>query len=248
MTKEERRAYQRQWERDNKDRVNANARARRAARKDELNAKARERYHLRKDKEKERKRLYYLNNKEKVTQRNKRWNEANPDKVKAAGLKWKKENPDKVKGWLTNWRVKNVEHEKEYQAANRDKERARNRKNRKIKYDTDPVYRLSQVLRASIIQSFGSRSYQKSTLTATILGCTFEEFKTYIESKFEPWMNWLNHGLYNGEPGYGWDLDHNIPLSVSDSALEVECLNFYTNFQPLCSYINRDVKKDKVIY
>lgn len=47
---------------------------------------------------------------------------------------------------------------------------------------------------------------------------------------------------------YGWDLDHKIPISTTQNEKEVYTLNHYTNFQPLCSYINRDVKKSKVYY
>mgnify|MGYP000907082163 FL=1 len=79
-------------------------------------------------------------------------------------------------------------------------------------------------------------------------GCTFEEFKLYMESKFEPWMNWDNHGLYNGELNYGWDIDHIIPISSATSQQEILKLNHYTNLQPLCSYTNRYIKKDKLIY
>ena len=35
--------------------------------------------------------------------------------------------------------------------------------------------------------------------TTNILGCSVEEFKLYLESKFESWMTWDNKGLYNGE-------------------------------------------------
>ncbi len=76
-----------------------------------------------------------------------------------------------------------------------------------------------------------------------ILGCSFEFFKNYLESIFEPWMNWDNYGLYNGQPNYGWDIDHIIPLKTAKKEGEIIELNHYKNLQPLCSYINRDVKK-----
>ena len=55
-------------------------------------------------------------------------------------------------------------------------------------------------------------------------------------------MNWENRGLYNGELNYGWDLDHIIPICKAKTDEEVYKLNHYTNFQPLCSKINRDIK------
>ena len=69
--------------------------------------------------------------------------------------------------------------------------------------------------------------------------------KEYIESKFENWMNWDNKGLYNGEFNYGWDVDHIIPISSAKTEEEIILLNHYSNLQPLCSKINRDIKKDK---
>ena len=72
-----------------------------------------------------------------------------------------------------------------------------------------------------------------------------EDVKKYLESKFEPWMNWENYGLYNGELNYGWDIDHIIPISSTKTEEEVYRLNYYTNLQPLCSYTNRYIKKDK---
>ena len=39
-------------------------------------------------------------------------------------------------------------------------------------------------------------------------------------------MNWDNYASY-------WQLDHKIPISWSNTELEVYELNKYTNFQPL---------------
>ena len=61
-------------------------------------------------------------------------------------------------------------------------------------------------------------------------------------------MNWENRGLYNGDFDYGWDIDHIIPLSSANTEEDVIKLNQYTNLQPLCSKINRDIKKDKENY
>ena len=58
-------------------------------------------------------------------------------------------------------------------------------------------------------------------------------------------MNWENKGLYNGDLNYGWDIDHIIPISSAFTEVEILKLNHYTNLQPLCSKINRDIKKNK---
>ena len=82
-----------------------------------------------------------------------------------------------------------------------------------------------------------------------LLGCSFKEGKKYIEDKWEPWMNWDNHGIYIvGEYNVGWDVDHIIPTSSAKSKEELIKLFHYTNLQPLCSNINRNVKRDKITY
>src|SRR5690606_1090898 len=87
----------------------------------------------------------------------------------------------------------------------------------------------------------------KSSKTEQILGCSFTEFKEHIESQFEDWMTWDNYGLYNGEEKYGWDIDHITPISSAINENEVVELNHYTNLQPLCSKVNRDVKRDNIL-
>ena len=59
-------------------------------------------------------------------------------------------------------------------------------------------------------------------------------------------MSWDNYGLYNGELNYGWDIDHIIPLASATTEKELLKLNHFTNLQPLCSKINRDIKRDTI--
>ena len=42
-----------------------------------------------------------------------------------------------------------------------------------------------------------------------------------------------------------WDIDHIIPLNSASIEDDIIKLNNYTNLQPLCSYYNRFIKKDK---
>lgn len=41
---------------------------------------------------------------------------------------------------------------------------------------------------------------------------------------------------------------HIIPISSATNEEELIKLNHYTNLQPLCSKVNRDIKKDKIEY
>ena len=101
---------------------------------------------------------------------------------------------------------------------------------------------LEKDLRISIKKS----GYSKKSKTNEILGCSFNNFKFYLENKFQDWMYWENQGLYNGEINYGCDIDHIIPLSSDKNEEEIMRLNHYTNLQPLCSFVNRVIKRDKM--
>jgi hypothetical protein len=119
---------------------------------------------------------------------------------------------------------------------------------KKKRFETDPLFKLKGNIRSLIVMSFKYYGYKKNSKTSNILGCSFEEFKLYLEYKFESWMNWNNRGLYNGEFNFGWDIDHIIPISSAMNDEELIKLNHYSNLQPLCSKVNRDIKKNKYDY
>jgi hypothetical protein len=100
---------------------------------------------------------------------------------------------------------------------------------KKKRFEEDSNFRFITTIRKNI------NSYlkgNKNNKTEEILGCSFGEFREYIEDKFEYWMTWDNYGKYNGEFNFGWDLDHIIPLSSDNDIGELMELNHYTNFQP----------------
>jgi hypothetical protein len=157
---------------------------------------------------------YYSNNKQKISDRRK-------IKYRVNGVKYK------------NLTV--VEKDKRKSLCNSSKRKRRAK---------DPKYATRENIRGSINLGFRKRGFKKKTKTLDILGCSFEFFMEYIESKFESWMNWDNRGKFNGELNYGWDLDHIVPISSAVTEEDIIKLNHYTNFQPLCSYINRVIKKN----
>lgn len=62
-------------------------------------------------------------------------------------------------------------------------------------------------------------------------GCTIDELRKYIESQFEPWMNWDNFGTGTNK----WCIDHIIPCNQFDLSIEknrYSCFN-YKNLRPL---------------
>jgi hypothetical protein len=141
-------------------------------------------------------------------------------------------------------RDQKLDYQKEYQNKNKEKRNqylSRRRKN-------DVMFRLTTNIRNLINNSFYESGYSKKTRTEEIIGCSFNEMRFYLESRFEDWMDWENRGIYTGEFNSGWDIDHIIPISSAKSEQEIINLNHYTNLQPLCSKINRDIKKNKIEY
>lgn len=121
----------------------------------------------------------------------------------------------------------------------------------KKRYKNDILFRLKMLMNANINFALKRKGYSKNTRTYQILGCTFEEFKQHIESLFELWMNWDNQGDPKDgilEINKSWDLDHIIPTSSAKTEGELIKLNHYSNLQPLCSYVNRIIKKDRLDY
>jgi len=182
---------------------------------------------------------YREKNKEKLKEYKKEYNK-----------KARKNYPEKHQEWLRNYRKNNKEkvnlNQREYRKDNSELKEKRNIY-MKEKKKNDPVFKLKHRIRINIVTSIKNGGYVKKNKTEEILGCSFEEFKNHIESQFKEWMTFENHGKYNGEFENGWDLDHIIPLCIAKTEEETIKLNHFTNFQPLCSKINRDVKKGKIL-
>lgn len=139
-------------------------------------------------------------------------------------------------------RDKNLKQVRKYTTENRDIKNL----NYKKRLETDPIFKLKVNIRRALLKAFKKIGQIKKDQSVTILHCSIEEFKEYIQSQFKPWMNWKNHGIYiPGLYEQGWDLDHIIPLSSAKTTEELIRLNHYTNFQPLCSNVNRYIKANK---
>jgi hypothetical protein len=177
---------------------------------------------------KERKRIrnkaYREKNKKVLTENKKKYREENKVVISEYRKLYREENKDKIKEYYDGY--KEIRNEK-----------ARER------YKLDELYKLTKNIRTAISNSFRNEGYSKTSRTQNILGCSFEQLKLHLESQFEDWMTWDNYGKYNCEFKYGWDIDHIIPLSSANTIDDLLKLNDYKNLQPLCSKINREIKK-----
>lgn len=169
------------------------------------------------------------------------------DELEQLKLEQKIKRKKYEKGYYEKNKVKILENSKKYFKDNQKIKQEKNNKRYKERRDTDPIFKLTTNLKRNIRGVLKKNCFSKKSKTLEILGCSFEYFKNHIESLWEPWMNWGNYGLYNGELNYGWDIDHIIPTSTAIIEEDVYTLNHYSNLQPLCSYINRDIKRDNVV-
>jgi len=135
------------------------------------------------------------------------------------------------------------EYRKRYASLNKERLSANHAEYIKYKIANDSTFRFKKNTRNLVSNSFKRQNFSKNSRTFQIIGCSFEEFKAHIENQFEPWMTWENHGKYNGELNFGWDIDHIIPIKIAKTEEEIEKLNHYTNLQPLCSKVNRVLKR-----
>ena len=200
---------------------------------------------------------YYQENKDKIKLNAKQYFEDNKDKIKEYQKNYNKsrdKNYHVDKNYQKEWREANKDiikaKAKEYREANKDIIRAKAKEYVKFKRETDPMFKFIDNIKTNIRQSLTRNGFKKLSHTEQILGCSYKEFHSLIESKFESWMTWENQGnpkdgIY--ELNKTWDIDHIIPISTAINEYDVIKLNHHTNLQPLCSYTNRFIKKDNPI-
>ena len=176
-------------------------------------------------------------NKEEFNKKQKEYCDKNRERIREYKKKYYHKNSEEIDAKNKIFKLKNKEHYTKY-----NNEYVKNR------FKIDILFKLRFNIRTLIRSSISSTGYKKNTKTEQILGCSFVEFKEYLESKFEHWMNWENRGLYNGELNYGWDIDHIVPLASAKTEEDIIKLNHYSNLQPLCSKINRDIKRNNMYF
>lgn len=82
------------------------------------------------------------------------------------------------------------------------------------------------VIKRNLLRLLRSR-FNKNKRTTDYIGCSINEFKKYIESRFVHGMSWDNYGL--------WHYDHIIPITQFDLTNQSDQHKafHYTNIQPI---------------
>ena len=186
---------------------------------------------------KNRRKEHYIKNKEYELKRNKNWRDKNPEKLtltaRISSLKHRKKIQNlkitdseaydiirKKRNIIqSNWKKNNPEKKNKTQRLYRKRRKAR-----------DPGFKLLSNCRTQIHRVL--KNNIKSKNTKKLLGCTVEELKRHLSSKFIDNMSFENYGK--------WHVDHIKPCAKFDfTKLEeqVKCFH-YTNLQPLWAIDN----------
>jgi hypothetical protein len=107
----------------------------------------------------------------------------------------------------------------------------------------DPMYAIKEVIRCRILEALRKQNLKRTLSFQEMIGCSYLDYKHYIESKFTEGMSWKNRA-----GSHGWHIDHIVPCATFDLSKESEqkkCFH-YTNTQPL--FIRENVSKGYRIY
>ena len=180
---------------------------------------------------------HYIKNKQYELKRNKNWRDKNPEKLtlsaRISSLKHRKKIQnlkitdaeayaiirEKRNKLTSNWKKNNPERKNKLQRLYRKRRKAR-----------DPSYKLLANCRTHIHKVL--KGIIKSKKTKELLGCTVEDLKRHLSSKFVDNMSFENYGK--------WHIDHIKPCAKFDFTKpeeQVKCFH-YTNLQPLWAIDN----------
>ena len=173
----------------------------------------------------ERCKQYYKDNKDAILARNKKYREANRDAILAQQKKYRESNKEYIseakKKCYHAKKDKYLQMCSHYRKNNREKYNKRFRE----RYNTDPLFRLTDNIRTLIRLSISNGGYSKKSRTCQILGCSFKEYYQHIESQFTDGMTWERISEIH--------IDHRLPLSAANTEEELLALNHYSNLQPM---------------
>jgi len=135
--------------------------------------------------------------------------------------------------------LKNIDHEtaykKSYYKLNKAEILRSQNQRKKVRYRTDPAFRVTHLLRSRLHQALNGKN--KSASTLDLLGCTPEHARFHIESQFTEGMTWENIHIDHIQPCASFDLE--------DPNEQRKCFH-YTNLQPLLAEDNLR-KSDSIV-
>lgn len=177
-------------------------------------------YQNNKDLFSQRDKLYYQNNKEEINNRNNIYYEVHSKELCDKAKEYRKTNQDKI--FILN---------NKYYLENKSNIIKQHINYIRLKYKTDPVFKIRRLISNDINQMLKMSSSSKNGKSCLkYLSYSIQELKTHLETQFESWMTWDNHGIYNktiwndnDSTTWTWQIDHIIPqYKLPYSSMEEE--------------------------
>ncbi len=157
----------------------------------------------------------YASNKQEYLRQQREYRVKNADAIRETKRLYRQKNAAKIK--LAK---------QKYGVENRDKI-AKALANRRA---NNPIARMANSMRRSIRRYLDAG--QKGEMSSfEIIGCSKDDLRKHLESKFRDGMTWQNYGKH-------WHIDHIVPLISAKSSDEVKRLCHWTNLQPLTAFEN----------
>lgn len=177
---------------------------------------------------------YYKDNKKQLLEQAKEYYEEHKEKINAYNRDYYKdyyqENKETIKDYREANRDRIAGYQKEYREANKEEMKEYNREYQRVRYASDPIFALIKRMRTLVYNSLNNLGYTKKSRTHEIIGCSYEELRTHIESLFTEGMSWDNRG--------DWHIDHRMPISWGKTEEEIIALNHYKNLKPMWALDN----------
>jgi len=153
-----------------------------------------------------------------------------------AGTKWmdgmKKSDPARYADMIAQYKERQrIYSRRRWQRAQyREQQYAWHRSRRR----TCPEFKIAQYIRNRINQAL--RGKRKASSAFLLVGCSPDELRNHLESKFEPGMSWDNWGMGEND----WQIDHVRPLAsfpLSDPEQQKLAFHF-SNLKPEWAKLN----------
>ena len=185
---------------------------------------------------------YGIKHKDEIIARRKIWEEVNSDIIKEKSRIKRQKNKEIIQEYHREYYQQNkerlIKQSNTYYKHNQEKVQMRHSKYYRMKIHSDINFKLAAKLRNRLNDALnGKRKYISAVKD---LGCTVDELRIYLESKFQPGMTWDNYGK--------WHVDHIMPISSFDLSdpEQQKAVCHYTNLQPLWAIDNLK-KGDKIL-
>lgn len=204
------------------------------------------------------KKKYYSDNVEKCREKSKEIYHRDLSLSRAKSRQRDRKRISKIIDYRKSASEKIKEYHINYRLLNKEKLKINKRKYDKNAYYQNPKFKIRILISNSIFSFLKKKKRVKQQSCWKFLPFSKEQLKQHLESLFEPWMNWNNHGQYKlkvwddqDQSTWTWQIDHIIPhSSFHYSSMEDEDFKIcwsLNNLRPLNSKQNLLESNRKII-